>query len=142
MSVDFSEFTTLRTFIIDNCDCTQADLRELRIPFGILRIRLYDFPLDETDPGILTGFPLLANLDLRSSTFTDEHLHALASCTKLEELNLTGCQQVGNAQIPLLRAIPNLKRLDLTGTGITAAGIEDLLSGRPDLIVINHQPTE
>ncbi len=134
-SVDFSAFGMLDALLVAQCDVAAADARNFRVPPGMVAVQLERVSLTESDPDVFAGLSRLQILSVMYGAVSDEQLHSLAGCAKLEELDLMGCSRVGDAQVPLLAAIPNLKRLGLSDTGVTSAGIVRLQTARPDLTI-------
>ena len=77
-------------------------------------------------PGLVQRMPNLEALDLWGcSHLSDASLREIseAPCVgRLEEVSLWGCSRVGDAGVrPLLERAPNLRKLNLGGTGIFVA---------------------
>jgi hypothetical protein len=61
-----------------------------------------------------------------------------SSLDKLERLGLENCARIDDSVVPLIMAWKSLKQLDLQGTGVTPARIEELRKNRPDLKVLSR----
>jgi hypothetical protein len=82
-----------------------------------LRLPLVNTPLD------LEGFTSLVSLSACRSPFS--MLVNLSSLTRLTELSLRYCE-ASDADLPLLTRLTRLRHINLTGTGVTAAGKRSL----------------
>jgi len=83
---------------------------------------------DAQAPGLVQRMPNLEALDLWGcSNLTDAALQEIseAPCVGgLEEVSLWGCSRVGDAGVrPLLERAPNLRKLNLGGTGVSGASV-------------------
>jgi Leucine-rich repeat (LRR) protein len=70
----------------------------------------------------------LRHLRLHSLTVTARHLRQLAGLKKLETLDLQNCKKVGDDAVEALSSISSLRRVDLTGSGMTAEAVARLRS--------------
>jgi len=66
---------------------------------------------------------------------TDKGMEHLAACPILEELDLSNIE-IGDAGARALSRAPALKKLILTGTGVSAKGIQELKEGLPGCEII------
>jgi hypothetical protein len=66
---------------------------------------------------------------------TDKGVSALAACPKLKELDLTNIE-IGDATASALARVKTLKKLVLTGTGVSAKGLQELKDGLPGCEII------
>jgi hypothetical protein len=64
-----------------------------------------------------------------SKAVTDEGIRRLATLTDLCELDLSGCA-IGDAALEVVRHLPNLRRINLSGTHVSDAGIAQLAACR------------
>jgi hypothetical protein len=82
----------------------------------------------------LKSLPKLALLDLHATPFGEEGLKALSGATDLQILTL---QQVrlNPESLPLLKAIPRLREVDITGCGFLDEEVADLKKSKPGLKV-------
>ena len=62
-------------------------------------------------------------------------LERMKTLPKLEKLKLQGCQRVNDEAIPVLAAFPDLRELDLKGTGVTEKGLAALRAAKPKMLV-------
>jgi hypothetical protein len=62
-------------------------------------------------------------------------LERMKSLPKLEKLKLQGCKRVNDEAIPVLAAFPDLRELDLKGTGVTEKGLSSLRAAKPKMLV-------
>ena len=60
-------------------------------------------------------------------------LHKLASLPKVEKLGLEGCQGVDDKALEVLAAWRTLKFVDVQETKVTAKGVAEFRSARPDV---------
>jgi hypothetical protein len=77
----------------------------------------------------------LTELNLIECHVTDSALPYIEGLTQLESLWLTGNAKVTDAGLQNLKALTHLKYLQIGGTEITPAGVEDLKRALPTLIV-------
>ncbi len=62
-------------------------------------------------------------------------LEKMKSLPKLEKLKLQGCKRVNDEAIPVLAAFPDLREVDLKGTGVTDKGLAALHALKPKVLV-------
>lgn len=116
---------------------------------------------------VIGGFPRLESLNIRSGLLTDAGLKPLLNCTSLHTLQLDGNAKVTAEQVggfdqmkkleylslsrcgvndEGLKAIvkaPNLTRLELDGTKITAAGVPELANQKKLVFLdLNNTPAD
>lgn len=89
---------------------------------------------DVTDEHVelLRGMDDLRELDLNSSQVTDKALPVLAALPKLESLRLLGTKITDDGFRAHLLPLPNLRRLDLTGTAVKGPTAREWKAARPD----------
>jgi hypothetical protein len=63
-----------------------------------------------------------------------------SSLEKLERLGLENCARIDDAAMATIEAWRSLKQVDLQGTRVTAARIDQLRKSRPDLKVLSSPP--
>lgn len=68
-------------------------------------------------------------------------LERMKAFTKLERLQLQGCDRVDDAAAPILASFPLLRELDLKGTAVTDKGLATLRAAKPKLSLY-HGPWE
>ena len=73
-------------------------------------------------------------IDLQETLLSDLGAHELAQLPRLEQLNLDRTE-VSDAIIPELAKMPRLSRVTLTRTFVTRAGIQQLQTARPALVI-------
>jgi hypothetical protein len=78
------------------------------------------------------SLPRWSILYLDGSAMTDDGLAALSAATSLKILSLNRVHLTGSA-IPLLKAIPGLDRLELTGCGFLDEEVDDLAKSKPGM---------
>jgi hypothetical protein len=83
----------------------------------------------------LKSLPRLNILYLNESKMAEESLRGLSGATTLQFLSLSGVPLEPGA-LPLLKAIPRLERLELTGCGFLDEEIADLEKSKPGLKVM------
>jgi hypothetical protein len=54
---------------------------------------------------------------------------------KLEKLKLQGCNRVDDEAVAALATLPNLREVDLKGTGVTEKGVAALRAAKPKIQV-------
>lgn len=64
---------------------------------------------------------------------TSRWLERMKALTKLESLQLQGCDRVDDEAIKVLAGFPSLKELDLRGSGVSETGIASLRAVKPDM---------
>jgi hypothetical protein len=60
-----------------------------------------------------------------------------SSLEKLERLGLENCARIDDNTVPVITGWKSVKQLDLQGTNVTSAGLEQLRKNRPDLKVLS-----
>lgn len=98
----------------------------------VVRLRLSDQPVNDTDIQRLRVFRNLTRLNLENTRITDAALPTLAALPNLEQLNLYGTA-VTDAGLDALAKCPTLKVVYLWQTQTTPAGIRRLQKARPTL---------
>lgn len=73
--------------------------------------------------------------DVSAMNVTPGWLERMKVLTKLQKLKLQGCARINDESIKSLIAMPNLREVDLTGTGVTDKGLAALRQGKPKLVV-------
>jgi Leucine-rich repeat (LRR) protein len=92
---------------------------------------LWSVSLTESGFDVLEMLQNLRVLRLNGLLVTGRGLAKLKTLTKLERLDLEGCKRVGDDAVPVLASFPALRLVDLTGTGVTEKGIDQLRRGKP-----------
>jgi Leucine-rich repeat (LRR) protein len=64
-------------------------------------------------------------------------LEKIKTLPKLEKLKLQGCARVDDTAVPALLALPNLREVDLKGTGVTDKGLAALRAARPKMQIFS-----
>lgn len=100
----------------------------------VVRLRLTNQPVGDTDIKQLTSFRNLTRLNLEHTHITDQALSYLTELPNLEQLNLYGTAITDTGLMELAKC-PHLKRLYLWQTQTTPAGIDRLRKARPTLII-------
>lgn len=80
----------------------------------------------------------LEELDLSNTSFPGGELAALEGCSSLRELNLTGTS-VGDDAAARLIGLPALERVLLWKSGMSAEGVEQLRTARPELELVTGE---
>jgi hypothetical protein len=136
----------LKELSIGGNKLTDAGLQSLRQMTGLTFLDISG--AQRTDSGVWSvsvtesGFDALATLKnllhlrLNGLLVTTSGLRKLNDLPKLERLDLQGCKRVNDDAIPVLAAFPALRLLDLTGTGVTGKGMEELRRARPELNIL------
>jgi hypothetical protein len=62
-------------------------------------------------------------------------LERMKALPKLEKLKLQGCNRVDDEAVAALAALPNLREVDLKGTGVTEKGVATLRAAKPKIQV-------
>lgn len=98
---------------------TLKDLRELRLGCASIGVGTEG-----------TRFATVTNMNV-----TARWIEKMKALGKLERLHMQSCARVADDAIPALAALPALRELDLTGTGVTEKGLAQLKAARPALKV-------
>lgn len=91
--------------------------------------------VDDDLKSLANQFPKLRILDLSGNPISDTAMSSLNDCVHLEELVLSRTK-VTPKGIVKLAELPELRRLDLTGTAVGRGDLEELAGKRPHLRVI------
>ena len=83
----------------------------------------------------LAALDELETLDLSHLPVDADAIRSLGRMAKLRELRLGLCRKLDDGVVPALSAMPSLRVVYLTGTGVTAEGIERLRAAKPGLAV-------
>ncbi len=78
----------------------------------------------------------LRRLRLEDTMITARGLVTIGSLPQLESLDLHDCERIGDDAVPILASMRALRSVDLTGTKITAAGLEKLRRAKPDCRIL------
>lgn len=91
-----------------------------------------------TDVGFvkLDGLKSLRQLDIGETELSAKGLAALGNFPKLQTLNLYGAERVTDDAIPVLAGLKTLRWVELTGSGVTAAGVEQLKAANPASVIL------
>jgi uncharacterized membrane protein len=89
-----------------------------------------DAQLERLAPG-LTG---LTHLWLAENAISDEGIAALSALPNLEYLNVTGNADITDTGVAALAELPALERVHLWRTSATEAGVDALVSRKPDIV--------
>ena len=91
-----------------------------------------------TEPGVdaIATLTNLRHLRLSGTVVTSRGLEKLKTLTKLERLDLQGCQRIGDDAVTAIAALPNLKIVDLSTTKVTPQGIAALHRAKPNCTVL------
>ena len=138
----------LKQLSIGGNKLTDGGLQALRQMTGLTYLDLSG--AQRTDSGLWSvsltesGFDVLATLDefasFATKRITGHRCHGLAklkTLAKLERLDVQGCRRLGDEAIPILMSLPALRLVDLTGTRVTAKGIEQLRRAKPQCTVLS-----
>jgi Leucine-rich repeat (LRR) protein len=98
---------------------------------------LWSISLTEAGFDVLAMLGSLSHLRLNGLLVTSRGLEKLNRLAKLERLDLQGCKRVGDDAAPVLASFPALRLVDLTGTGVTEKGLEQLRRAKPQCTVLS-----
>jgi internalin A len=95
-----------------------------------------------TDTGFakLTRLKQLKRIDLGETNLSAIGLASLNNSPLLEQVNLYNAKRVGDEVVPILAGLSNLRWVDLTGTAVTAKGIQTLKAANSRCTVIWENP--
>ena len=72
--------------------------------------------------------------------FPAKNFALFAALTNVEELGLEYCPEIKDEALPVLAEWKSLRRVDLTGTKVTAEGVAKLRAQRPDAQILWQRP--
>jgi hypothetical protein len=72
--------------------------------------------------------------------FPTKNFALFAALTNVEELGLEYCPEIKDEALPVLAEWKSLRRVDLTGTKVTAEGVAKLRAQRPDAQILWQPP--
>jgi Leucine-rich repeat (LRR) protein len=78
----------------------------------------------------------LRELNLGETQLSAKGLSGLSNFPKLETLSLYKAERVGDDAVPVLAALKTLRWLDITGTTITASGVQTLKAANPGCTIL------
>jgi len=133
--------TNLRELAIGGNKLTDAGLQSLRQLPGLIDLDLSGaertdsglWSVSLTEPGLdaIATLRNLRHLRLNGTLVSSRGIGRLAALTKIEWLDLEGCQRIADDVVPMLAAFRNLQRVDLAGTRVTDKGIAALQRANP-----------
>jgi internalin A len=133
--------TNLRELAIGGNKLTDTGLQSLRQLPGLIYLDLSGaertdsglWSVSLTEPGLdaIATLKNLRHLRLNGTLVSSGGIGRLAGLTKIEWLDLEGCQRIGDDVVPMLTAFRNLQRVDLAGTRVTDKGIAALQRANP-----------
>ena len=85
----------------------------------------------------LSDFPQLQRLNLGETDVSDDAMSEVSNCTKLEYLNLNGCEKITRTGIEKLVDCANIRELHLSGTDIGNDEIKYVVDNFPSLTDLN-----
>jgi hypothetical protein len=137
----------LRQLTLGNVRMSEVGYQSLRQLTGLLHLdisggRHRGFnTLSERSVQAIASLRQLKILRLGHIRIPAKHFGLLTGLTNVEELGLEFSPDVSDDAIPQLAAWKSLRRLDLTGTKVTAEGIAKLRSQRPDCTILWQPPS-
>jgi len=96
--------------------------------------------LSERSVQAVASLRQLRVLKLGHLKFPARSFAQFAGMVNLEELGLEYCPEVNDEALKVLEGWKSLRRVDLTGSSVTAAGVEKLRAARPDCQVLWQPP--
>jgi internalin A len=139
--------TNLRELAIGGNKITDAGLQSLRQLPGLVDLDLSGaertdsglWSVSLTEPGLdaMATLGNLRHLRLNGTLVSSRGIERLAGLTKIEWLDLEGCQRIGDDVVPLLATFRNLQRVDLSGTRVTSKGIAALRRAKPNCKILS-----
>lgn len=115
---------------------TDRGLAKLEALQQLTRLILNDCPIGSSGLETLAKLPLretMISIGLRATQVQDNDLESIKGFTRLERLDVSQTA-LTDASLPALQSLP-LKYLNVAGTQISAAGIEQLRQTKPKLVV-------
>lgn len=97
---------------------------------------LWSVSLTEEGLNSIATLGALRHLRLNGTGVTSRGLEKLKGLSRLERLDLQDCRRVTDDALPSLDAMKSLRLVDVTGSGMTEAGVAALRRARPDLRVL------
>ena len=97
---------------------------------GLTRLKLRDLPnVYDQAMEVFDDLPKLQRLYLHElSSVSDSGLQHLSNLKSLELLDIWTVPQMTDATVDVIAALPNLKELSISGTGVTDAAVDKLLA--------------
>jgi Leucine-rich repeat (LRR) protein len=92
---------------------------------------LWSITLAEQGLDAIATLKNLRRLRLNGTAISARGLARLHGLTKLESLDLEGCNRVGDDAVPVLASFPSLQLVDLSGTAVTEKGAAMLRRAKP-----------
>ncbi len=105
---------------LDLRDClqvTDAGMQHILRQPGLIQLDLSGCGISDKALPKLARLRKLTELSLNYTRITDKGLQALATCKSLTTLKLAGCPGVTSRSLPMIKALPRLKQLDLSYAG-------------------------
>jgi len=138
--------TNLRELAIGGNKLTDVGLQSLRQLPGLIYLDLSGaertdsglWSVSLTEPGLdaIATLKNLRHLRLNGTLVSSRGMERLAGLTKIEWLDLEGCQRIGDDVAPLLASFRTLRRVDLAGTQVTDKGIAALQRANPNCKIL------
>lgn len=105
---------------------TGAGLAKLGALTGLEKISLAGTSLDRTGARMFLGMKQLTEIDASHTSLDSEAMVCLKDMFSLRELDLFGCENVGDRGLAALANLEQLEDLDLSRTGVTGRGLMHL----------------
>ena len=138
--------TNLRELAIGGNKLADAGLQSLRQLPGLVYLDLSGaertdsglWSISLTEPGLdaIATLKNLRHLRLSGTLVSSRGIGRLAGLTKIERLDLEGCQRIGDDVVPMLASFRNLQQVDLGGTRVTDKGVAALKSAHPNCKIL------
>jgi internalin A len=136
----------LKELVIGGNKITDAGLQSLRQLPGLIYLDLSGaertdsglWSVSLTEPGLdaIATLRNLRHLRLNETLVSSRGIERLAGLTKIEWLDVEGCQRIGDDVVPTLASFRNLQRLNLSGTRVTSKGIAALRRANPNCKIL------
>jgi hypothetical protein len=126
--------TGLRSLNISYTSVTDAGLEAISDLPNLMSLYLGGTEVKGAALSKLKSLPKLVLLDLQATPFGHEGLTALSGATSLQILTLRQVR-MSPESLPLVKAIPRLREVDITGCGLLDEEVADLKKSKPGLKV-------
>jgi len=110
--------------------------KELRTLQKLRALDLSSVGLIEENLQYLTEYKSLQNLSLCRANISDKGVKLISGCSKITRLRLTNNPAITDLSVPYLRKMHSLQVLQLDGTNISFAGLQQLKGLKLQLIIL------
>ena len=144
-----TSLTNLRELTLGGNKLTDAGLQALRqlprLTFldlgGVQREDSGLWSVSFSQPGLEAVATLknLRQLRLDGTLISARDLETIKGLSRVELLDMRNCVRIGDDVIPILDAMRSLRSVDISGTKVTAAGLEKLRRAKPECRILRGE---